>query len=53
MTPPEEVLSTLDQLVREGKIRYTDISNFSARHLMKSLGVAERDGYPRYVANQT
>jgi aryl-alcohol dehydrogenase-like predicted oxidoreductase len=53
MTPPEEVLSTLDQLVREGKIRYTGISNFSAWHLMKSLGVADRYGYPRYVANQT
>ena len=53
MTPPEEVLSTLDQLVREEKIRYTGISNFSAWHLMKSLAVADRYGYPRYVANQT
>jgi aryl-alcohol dehydrogenase-like predicted oxidoreductase len=53
MTLPEEVLSTLDQLVREEKIRYTGISNFSAWHLMKSLAVADRYGYPRYVANQT
>jgi aryl-alcohol dehydrogenase-like predicted oxidoreductase len=52
-TPPEEVLSTLDQLVRQGKIRYTGVSNFSGWHLMKSLGVADRYGYPRYVANQT
>jgi aryl-alcohol dehydrogenase-like predicted oxidoreductase len=53
MTPVEEVLSTLDQLVREGKIRYTGVSNFSGWHLMKSLAAADRYGYPRYVANQT
>ena len=53
MTPVEEVLSTLDQLVREGKIRYTGVSNFSGWHLMKSLAAADRHGFPRYVANQT
>jgi aryl-alcohol dehydrogenase-like predicted oxidoreductase len=52
-TPVEEVLSTLDQLVREGKIRYIGVSNFSGWHVMKSLAVADRYGYPRYVANQT
>ena len=52
-TPVEETLSTLDTLVRAGKIRYTGVSNFSGWHLMKSLGVADRYGYPRYVANQT
>lgn len=52
-TPPEETLSTLDGLVRAGKIRYVGISNFSGWHIMKSLAVAERYGYPRYVANQT
>ena len=53
LTPAEEVLSTLDQLVREGKIRYTGVSNFSGWHLMKSLATADRYGYPRYVAQQT
>ncbi|WP_186134293.1 aldo/keto reductase [Burkholderia gladioli] len=52
-TPVQEVLSTLDDLVRAGKIRYTGVSNFSGWHLMKSLDVADRYGYPRYVANQT
>jgi aryl-alcohol dehydrogenase-like predicted oxidoreductase len=52
-TPVEQVLSTLDDLVRAGKIRYTGVSNFSGWHLMKSLDVADRYGYPRYVANQT
>ncbi len=52
MTPLEETLSTLDTLVRAGKIRYVGCSNFSGWHLMKSLGVADRYGYPRYVAHQ-
>src|ERR1700691_5341140 len=52
-TPTEEVLSTLDTLVRAGKIRYVGVSNFSGWHLMKSLATADRYGYPRYVANQT
>jgi aryl-alcohol dehydrogenase-like predicted oxidoreductase len=52
MTPVEETLSTLDDLVRAGKIRYVGCSNFSGWHLMKSLAVAEKYGYPRYVAHQ-
>ena len=52
MTPVEEVLSTLDDLVRAGKIRYIGVSNFSGWHLMKSLAVADRYGYARYVAHQ-
>ncbi|MFC0398009.1 aldo/keto reductase [Paraburkholderia rhizosphaerae] len=52
MTPVEETLSALDDLVRAGKIRYTGVSNFSGWHLQKSLDVADRYGYPRYVANQ-
>ena len=52
MTPVEETLSTLDDLVRAGKIRYVGASNFSGWHMMKSLAVADRYGYPRYIANQ-
>ncbi len=51
-TPIEEILSTLDVLVRAGKVRYVGVSNFSGWHLMKSLGIAHRYGYPRYVAHQ-
>ncbi|MDI9239064.1 aldo/keto reductase [Lysobacter sp. LF1] len=51
-TPVEETLSTLDGLVRAGKIRYLGVSNFSGWHLMKSLAAAERHGWTRYVANQ-
>ncbi len=52
LTPVEEVLSTLDALVRAGKIRYVGASNFSGWHLMKSLAAADRHGWPRYVAHQ-
>jgi aryl-alcohol dehydrogenase-like predicted oxidoreductase len=51
-TPIEEVLSTLDVLVRAGKLRYVGVSNFSGWQLMKSLAAAERYGWPRYVAHQ-
>lgn len=51
-TPVEEVLSTLDMLVRAGKLRYVGASNFSGWHLMKSLAAADRHGWPRYVAHQ-
>jgi aryl-alcohol dehydrogenase-like predicted oxidoreductase len=51
-TPIEEVLYTLDLLVRDGKLRYVGVSNFSGWQLMKSLGIAERHGWPRYVAHQ-
>jgi aryl-alcohol dehydrogenase-like predicted oxidoreductase len=51
-TPIEEVLSTLDALVRAGKVRYVGVSNFSGWQIMKSLAVADRHGWPRYVANQ-
>jgi aryl-alcohol dehydrogenase-like predicted oxidoreductase len=45
-------VSTLDDLVRAGKLRYVGASNFSGWHLMKSLAVSERYGYARYVAHQ-
>jgi aryl-alcohol dehydrogenase-like predicted oxidoreductase len=51
-TPVEETVSTLDDLVRAGKLRYVGASNFSGWHLMKSLAVSERYGYARYVAHQ-
>jgi len=51
-TPVDEVLSTLDVLVRDGKLRHVGVSNFSGWQLMKSLALADRHGWPRYVANQ-
>lgn len=51
-TPVEETVRALDDLVRAGKVRYVGCSNFSGWHLMKSLSVAERYGWSRYVAHQ-
>lgn len=51
-TPIEEVLSTLGDLARAGKLRYVGVSNFAGWELMKSLALAEKHGYPRYVAHQ-
>ncbi|OHC50720.1 aldo/keto reductase [Rhodanobacter soli] len=52
MTPVEQVMSTLDELVRAGKVRYLGASNFSGWQLMKSQAAADRLGYSRFVANQ-
>lgn len=52
LTPVEETLSALDDLVRAGKIRYVGCSNFSGWHLMKSLAVADRYNLSRHVAHQ-
>jgi aryl-alcohol dehydrogenase-like predicted oxidoreductase len=52
LTPVEEVQDTLNTFVREGKVRYIAASNFSGWHLMKSLAVAERCGWTRFVAHQ-
>lgn len=53
MTPVEEVMNALDDLVRAGKIRYIGASNFSGWHLMKAQAYAEKFGLSRFVANQT
>jgi aryl-alcohol dehydrogenase-like predicted oxidoreductase len=52
MTPIDEAVGTLDGLVKAGKIRYIGCSNFSGWHLMKSLAIAERYGWTKYVAHQ-
>ncbi|QRO00646.1 aldo/keto reductase [Archangium violaceum] len=52
VTPVEETLNALDDLVRAGKIRYIGCSNFSGWHLMKSLAVSDRYNLARYVAHQ-
>ena len=52
VTPIEEVLQTLEGMVRAGKIRYIGCSNFSGWQLMKSLAISDRHGLARYVAHQ-
>jgi aryl-alcohol dehydrogenase-like predicted oxidoreductase len=52
LTPVEETLRALDDLIRGGKVRYIGCSSFSGWHLMKALGVSLRYGWSRYVAHQ-
>lgn len=52
MTPLEETLRALDDLVRAGKIRYIGCSNYSGWHLMKAIAIADRYGLARFVAHQ-
>jgi aryl-alcohol dehydrogenase-like predicted oxidoreductase len=52
LTPIEETLSAFDTLVRAGKVRQVGASNFSGWHLMKSLALSDRHGWPRYVSHQ-
>jgi len=51
-TPLEETLSTLNDIVRMGKIRYLCASNLAAWQLMKALGISERYGWRRFVCFQ-
>ena len=51
-TPVDEVISTLDRLVQEGKIRYAGVSNFAGWEIMKSLAAADHHGRQRYVSQQ-
>jgi aryl-alcohol dehydrogenase-like predicted oxidoreductase len=52
LTPIEETLNTLDQAVRDGKVRYIAASNFSGWHMQKSLDISKRYGWARYAAHQ-
>jgi aryl-alcohol dehydrogenase-like predicted oxidoreductase len=52
LSPVEETLGALDDMVRSGKVRYIGCSNFSGWHLMKSLALSEKYGLSRYVAHQ-
>jgi aryl-alcohol dehydrogenase-like predicted oxidoreductase len=52
IVPLEETLAALDALVQSGKVRYIGVSNWSAWHLMKALGISERDGLTRFTCQQ-
>jgi aryl-alcohol dehydrogenase-like predicted oxidoreductase len=47
-TPLEETLSALDQLVKQGKVRYIGCSNYPAWHLALGLGISARLGLARF-----
>jgi aryl-alcohol dehydrogenase-like predicted oxidoreductase len=51
-TPVEESLRALDDLVRQGKVRYLGCSNWTARHLAKALGIAKAHDWEPFVSLQ-
>lgn len=52
LTPVDETLRALDDLVRAGKVRYVGCSNHCGWQLMKALGRADAIGAARYVSQQ-
>lgn len=52
LTPLEESLRAIDDLVTAGKIRYIGVSNFKAWQVMKALAICDASGYVRFVAGQ-
>lgn len=51
-TPLEETLRALDDLVRDGKVRYIGASNFTGWQLMKALAISEKRNLERFVTLQ-
>jgi len=52
LTPFEESLSALNDLVRSGKVRYIGLCNLAAWQIMKSLGVSQQNGFAKFVSVQ-
>ena len=52
LTPIEETLRALDDLVHQGKVRYIGCSNWSARHLMKALVLSQEKEWAGFVSLQ-
>jgi aryl-alcohol dehydrogenase-like predicted oxidoreductase len=52
LTPLDETLSALNQLVEQGKVRYIGCSNYAGWQLMKAIGISERHGWAKFVSHQ-
>jgi aryl-alcohol dehydrogenase-like predicted oxidoreductase len=52
LTPVEETIQALDDLIRAGKIRYIGCSNYSGWQLMRALAYSDRFGLARFIAHQ-
>lgn len=48
----EELLRTLEDIVRSGRARYVGVSNWAAWQVMKALGISERRGWEKFVSFQ-
>jgi len=50
--PLEDVLSTLNDMVRSGKVRYVGLCNMAAWHIMKGLAISEKNHWSRFESVQ-
>lgn len=53
VTPIDETLRALDDLVSKGVVRYVGVSNWQAWRMAKALGISERKGYARFETTQS
>jgi aryl-alcohol dehydrogenase-like predicted oxidoreductase len=52
VTPLDQTMRALEDLVRSGKVRYLGLSNYGAWQIMKGLGISERQGWNRFESIQ-
>ncbi|MFD2571640.1 aldo/keto reductase [Spirosoma soli] len=52
LTPLEETMRGLEDVVRSGKVRYIGCSNLAAWQVMKANGIAEKNGWTKFVSTQ-
>lgn len=52
LTPLDEVLGTLNDMVRSGKVRYVGLCNMAAWQIMKALAISERRSLARFESVQ-
>lgn len=53
VTPMDETLRALENVVQSGKVRYLGVSNHAAWQIMKGLGISERNGWSRFESVQS
>ncbi|MGZ3872490.1 MAG: aldo/keto reductase [Mucilaginibacter sp.] len=51
-TPVEEIMRSLNDIVLTGKVRYIAVCNWPAWLVMKGLGIAEKNGWNKFVGLQ-
>ena len=52
VTPLDQTMRSLEDLVRSGKVRYVGLSNYGAWQIMKGLGISERERWNRFESIQ-
>jgi aryl-alcohol dehydrogenase-like predicted oxidoreductase len=52
VTPVEDVMESLNDLVRRGMVRYIGVSNWQAWRIMQAQGIADKRGFARFESLQ-